>query len=238
MAIGDEHSMTDIVDETGTLPCVVSTYLYVKDAVVDQGYAWEMDWQEERSLDRIGESEFLSEAAWTVLSSGFRESIVRKLFVPISSAFLHWQSATLIQSERAVCRRSALQVFNNQRKIDAILDIAELVADSGFETIRHRIQQEDIGFLQTLPYVGSITVFHLAKNLGLPVIKPDRHLQRIADATGFHSPQDLCEMISNYVGEPIQVVDVVLWRYATLFSDYATVFAAGVDPITYREDVR
>ena len=208
----------------GTLPELVDIYLNAKDAVVAQGYAWEIDWQAERCLDRIDESEFLRESAWTVLSAGFRESVVRKLFGPICDAFFDWQSAAIIQSERAVCRQAALHVFNNYRKIDAILDIACVVANSGFEVIRRRIKEEDIHFLQTLPYIGSITACHLAKNLGLPVVKPDRHLKRIAEAVGFGSPQDLCELISHHVGEPVQVVDVVLWRYATLFSDYMAVF--------------
>ena len=215
---------------SGTLPGLVDVYLNAKDAVVARGYAWEMDWQAERCLDRIDESEFLRESAWTVLSSGFRESVVRKLFEPICDAFFHWQSAAMIQSKRGVCRQAALDVFNNYRKIDAILDIAGVVADSGFDVVRRRIQEEEIRFLQTLPYIGSITAFHLAKNLGLPVVKPDRHLQRIAEAAGFRSPLDLCELISHHVGEPIQVVDVVLWRYATLFSDYVAVFAAVPGP--------
>ena len=100
------------------------------------------------------------------------------------------------------------------------------MADSGFEVIRRRIQEEDNRFPQTLPYLGSITAFHLAKNLGPPVVKPDRHLQRIAEAAGFRSPRDLRALISYHVDELVQVVDVVLWRYATLFSDYVAVFAA------------
>ncbi|ALA59352.1 hypothetical protein NITMOv2_2947 [Nitrospira moscoviensis] len=92
-------------------------------------------------------------------------------------------------------------------------------------SVRRQIEYEDMRFLQTLPYIGSITAFHLAKNLGLPVVKPDRHLQRIATVAGFSSPQELCQLISDHLGEPVQVVDVVLWRYATLFSDYLMMFA-------------
>lgn len=222
--------MTESLDTNGTVSGLVELYLTAKDAVVARGYAWEMDWQAERRFDRVHESDFLRESAWTVLSSGFRESVVRKLFGAICDAFLGWRSAAVIQANRAGCRRAALHVFNNHRKVDAILDIACVVADSGFEVIRRRIQEEDVEFLQTLPYIGSITAFHLAKNLGLPVVKPDRHLQRIAKAAGFGSPQELCELISHRIGEPIQVVDVVLWRYATLFSNYVAVFTAVPRP--------
>lgn len=226
MRTGGEGRTTANAASNGAPAALLDVYLTAKEAVVARGFAWEIDWQAERRLDRIDESEFLRESAWTVLSAGFRETIVRRLFAPICDAFLGLQSAAVIQANRVGCRTAALEVFSNQRKIDAILDIACVVADSGFEVIRRRIQEEDVRFLQTLPYIGSITAFHLAKNLGLPVVKPDRHLQRIAKAAGFGSPRELCELISHRVGEPIQVVDVVLWRYATLFSDYVAVFAA------------
>ena len=208
---------------------LLDVYLTAKEAVVAGGFAWEIDWQAERRLDRIGESEFLRESAWTVLSAGFRETIVRRLFGPLCEAFLGMRSAAAIQANRARCRRNALKVFNNRRKVNAILDIASIVDEMGFECVRRQIEEEEVRFLQTLPYVGSVTAFHLAKNLGLPVVKPDRHLQRIAAAAGFSSPLELCQLISDHLGEPVQVVDVVLWRYATLVSDYVMVFAASRD---------
>ncbi len=213
-------------DESAAL---LDIYLNAKEAVIAQGFAWEIDWQTERRLDRIGESEFLRESAWTVLSAGFRETIVRRIFAPFCEAFLGMESAAVIKANRARCKRNALKIFNNHRKVTAILDIASIVDDMGFERIHRKIEQDDVRFLQTLPYIGSITAFHLAKNLGLPVVKPDRHLQRIADAAGFGSPLELCQLISNHLGDPVQVVDVVLWRYATLFSDYTMVFTALQD---------
>ena len=223
---GGEERMIATSDINRAPAALLDVYLTAKEAVVARGFAWEIDWQAERCLDRIDESEFLRESAWTVLSAGFRETVVRKLFVPICEAFLGLQSAAVIQANRVGCRRAALEVFNNHRKVDAILDIASVVADSGFEAIRRRIKEEDVRFLQTLPYIGSITAFHLAKNLGLPVVKPDRHLQRIAKAAGYSSPREMCELISHRLGDPVQVVDVVLWRYATLFRGYVSLFAA------------
>jgi hypothetical protein len=216
---------------------LLDVYLTAKEAVVARGFAWEIDWQAERRLDRIGESEFLRESAWTVLSAGFREAVVRRLFGPVCEAFLGMRSATAIQANRARCRRDALRVFNNHRKVTAILDIASIVDEMGFECVRRQIEQEEVRFLQRLPYIGSITAFHLAKNLGLPVVKPDRHLQRIAAAAGFSSPMELCQLISDHLGEPVQVVDVVLWRYATLFSDYLMVFAGSRDRSCSRERI-
>lgn len=205
---------------------LVDLYLSAKDTVIEHGFAWEVDWQTERRFHRVNESDFLRESAWTIISTGFRESVVRRLFEPISDAFLEFHSAVAIQTRRATCRRAALRVFRHESKVDAILDIAGLIAESGFQSVHRRIEEHGIGYLETLPYIGSITAFHLAKNLGLPVVKPDRHMQRIAKAAGFESPHSLCESISAQVGDPVQVIDVVLWRFATLSSNYVASFAA------------
>ena len=62
--------------------------------------------------------------------------------------------------------------------------------------------------------LGPITSHHLAKNLGLQAAKSDRHLQRIADALGFGGVTETCQVLSEYSGDPISVVDIVLWRFA------------------------
>ncbi len=72
--------------------------------------------------------------------------------------------------------------------------------------------------------IGPITSFHLAKNLGYPVAKADRHVQRLSDELGFRDAQQLCQYLSEWSGEPVPVVDVVLWRYATLAPNYLTHF--------------
>lgn len=222
--------MKGYLDRTGRSSRLVDIYLAVKGAVIARGFAWEIDWQAERRFDRVQESDFLRESAWTVLSAGFRESVVRRLFGPLSEAMLGWRSAALIHASRGGCKQAALHVFGNERKVNAILDIAAIVAERGFAAIRSGVYEEGISFLRTLPYIGPVTVFHLAKNLGLPVVKPDRHMERIATAAGFGSPRELCEVIAHHLGEPIQVVDIVLWRYATLFSNYTAVFAVLSSP--------
>ena len=54
----------------------------------------------------------------------------------------------------------------------------------------------------------------------MPVAKPDRHLVRIAEGVGYDSPQQLCDVVSEIVGDPVSVVDIVTWRYATLKGDF------------------
>lgn len=206
-------------------PELAKTYLLAKEFVIEHGFCKEIDWQDEISFKTLGETEFLSEMAWVVLCSGFRENTLRKRFGLISQAFLHWCSAKTIWIAEQECRRKALSVFNNPRKIDAILWTCRLTAQMGFPEIKRRIEAEGIEFLDQLPFIGSTTAFHLAKNLGMCVTKPDRHLIRAAKAAGYDSPSAMCWAIAEAVCEKVSVVDLVIWRYATLNPAYEEYFA-------------
>jgi hypothetical protein len=70
--------------------------------------------------------------------------------------------------------------------------------------------------LRKLPFIGPVTSYHLAKNLGIDVVKRDRHLVRLAVHLGFSSAEEMCGAFGDQVGEPISVVDIVLWRYCVL----------------------
>ena len=63
----------------------------------------------------------------------------------------------------------------------------------------------------SLPWIGDITKYHLAKNLGANVAKPDRWLVRLADAEKTTVDQ-LCRRLAIATGDRVATVDVVLWR--------------------------
>lgn len=203
---------------------LASTYLDLKKSVIIAGYSHEIDWQSGLNFESTTETDFLREAAWVVLSSGFRESIVRKHFKGISKAFLDWRSAEQINKNRKQCRKKAISVFGNRRKIEAITEIVRKVANDGMECIKSNIRSHDVEYLQEFPFIGPITSYHLAKNLGLHVVKPDRHLVRMAYMTGHDSPLEMCSKVARVVGDSLAVVDLVFWRYATLDKNYETVF--------------
>src|SRR6202011_3360269 len=114
--------------------------------------------------------------------------------------------ASAICANSGLCRPTALAAFKNVRKIDAILATALFVDSVGFESYRIEILQDPISALRRLPYIGGITVYHLAKNLGADVVKPDRHLVRLAASQGFCDVQTLCSSIAKETGDPLRVV--------------------------------
>jgi len=203
---------------------IVDLYLKAKEAIIKEGFAEEVDWQNDIQFSQINESYFLKEAAWVVLSSGMKESVIRKKFPSVSTAFYYWRSSKRIVKNRKKCRMRALMVFRHEQKINAIINIAKKISTYGFDSLKICIRNEGIKFIQTMPYMGPATSYHLAKNIGLDVVKPDRHLLRIAAVTGYADPQHLCEDISISVGDRISVVDLVIWRYATLNPNYIEYF--------------
>lgn len=203
---------------------LANAYLHARDFVIRQGFEEEIVWQQRRSIDSVTESDFLREAAWVVLSSGMRETVVRGCFDGISQAFLQWRSADEISSASRACITAALRHFNHAGKIEAIAAIAARVSNAGFARTIESTRRLGVSFLQELPFVGPVTSYHLAKNLGLDVVKPDRHLVRVAHAAGCDSPDDLCRELAALVGDKVAVIDIVIWRYATLVRDYLSLF--------------
>jgi hypothetical protein len=208
---------------------LAALYLTAKEAVIGAGFHQEIDWQTDLLFESCNECDFLREAAWVVLSSGFRESVLRRKFPMIAEAFLDWRSAHAISVQQTSCRRRAISVFAHERKIDAIIAIAVEVFKTGFPDIKKRIENEGVGFLQTFPYIGPVTACHLAKNLGLNIAKPDRHLVRAAQFAGISSPQKMCEIIHEVVGDSVAVIDIVIWRYATINPHYSKEFGTVIE---------
>jgi hypothetical protein len=115
-------------------------------------------------------------------------------------------------------------LFGHRRKIEGIAKCANIIREKGFESLRTELTFSPIEALQQFPYIGPATSYHMAKNIGFPVAKPDRHLCRFAELSGYQTLLDLCQALADYIDDPIAVVDIVLWRFATLQRDYMTSF--------------
>jgi len=199
---------------------VITAYVYARRRVIEAGFLPELQWQQSRGSVAPTESDFLREFAWVVLAAGMRERVIRLKFSRISEAFLQFESAEAIAQSRCKCRTDALEVFGHKGKINAIVDAAVRVYREGFSTTLASLNSSDLAYLQTFDFIGPATSCHLAKNLGLEIVKPDRHLVRLTAACGYDCPTNLCRDIAEFVGERLSVVDLVLWRYATLSKTY------------------
>jgi hypothetical protein len=195
------------------MQALLDHYAAAKNWICSSPYSEEVRWQESLCLANLDESHFLREYAWVVLNSGFREEVIRRRFDFISLCFCDWESANSIAIRERVCVDAAFPVFRNRKKLEAIAFTAKLIAREGFERFSLPLRQNAALALQRLPYIGEVTSWHLAKNIGVDAAKPDRHLVRVATRFGYADVSSMCKDISAAVGDRISVADLVLWRF-------------------------
>ena len=124
----------------------------------------------------------------------------------ISQVFFNWRCSQEIVENGEACRSNALCHFGHIAKVEAMLAIAIHVKEFGIKKVMEKISEEGVEYLQQFPYIGPATSFHLAKNIGLPLAKPDRHLQRMAKSFGYERAQDLCADIAFITDEPAPAI--------------------------------
>lgn len=203
---------------------LTNKYFEIKELIYGLGYRKESEWQGYIEFNKLNEKEFLTESAWVILSTGMKETIIRKYFPKISDIFFNWESSELIYKNRTICKKNALKIFNHKQKISAIINISFKVQKEGFQNIKTKISEGGVDYLKSFYFIGPITCYHLAKNIGMDVVKPDRHLVRIAKASKFKDPFIMCSEISKMSGDKLSVVDIILWRYASINKNYLELF--------------
>ncbi|MGO9414638.1 MAG: hypothetical protein ACLP51_05790 [Syntrophobacteraceae bacterium] len=182
----------------------LSLYLDYKNKVISAGFADEIAWsQNVKAPETV--NVFIWEYVWIVICSGMKYTVARKIEDKVIRALRHGQRIYPVDKT----------VFGHALKCEAIQKAWDRQHEyfGKFQRVKDD-PKAVMEFITTLPYTrGPIIRWHFAKNLGLDVAKPDRHLQRIADFYDT-TPQALCEKMSKESGDRIATVDMVLWRAA------------------------
>ncbi len=174
-----------------------SDFWQIYEALQQRGYTDEIDWSENLKLCNSADV-FLSEYIWVIVNSGMKNQIARKIFERITTAI---KSGVPINT-----------VFGHKGKVKAICTVMSKTKQYFAE---YQQAKDKLEYLITLPWIGPITKYHLAKNLGHDCVKPDRHLVRIARQHNT-TCQELCQRLAKETGLRIATIDVVLWRAANL----------------------
>jgi hypothetical protein len=153
----------------------------------------DIDWSE--GIEPPADAEdFASEAIFVICNSGMKNTVARGIYNRVMP---------LVRAGG-----SARSGFGHPGKADAI-DVIWARRD---ELLAGYLAADDkVAYCRSLPWIGGITCYHLAKNFGAQVAKPDVHLQRLADHAGC-TAQELCERLAIATGLKVATVDVVLWR--------------------------
>lgn len=153
-----------------------------------------LDWQRDIRFESITQDAFFQEYAWTVIASGFKYRIARTLFEKYKAS---GYDASVI---RHPMKRKALTIGWTK-------------FPEWFKQLKATPEENRLDFLDSLPHIGPVTKYHLAKNIGFDYAKPDVHLERLTKLFGFPDAQKLCAFLSQETGERLAVVDLILWYY-------------------------
>ncbi len=176
-------------------------YLQLRQELINRGYKEEIEWSENIKPCK-SKGEFFSEYVYVVINSGMKAQIARKIYNKVSDALICDVDINTVFGHKGKCK-AIMYVKENLEYIYAIIQAG--FADGVLV----------LDYLESLPFIGKITKYHLAKNMGYAVCKPDRHLVRIAKNFGL-TPIGLCNKIATRTGDRIAAIDTVLWRSANL----------------------
>lgn len=137
---------------------------------------------------------FALEAIYVICNSGMKNTVALGIYSRVFDALHVGLSASTAFGHVGKCAA-----------IDSIWhDRARLFAE-------FKSSIDKLAYLESLPWIGGITKYHLAKNFGVDCVKPDVHLQRLAGHFKT-TPHDLCAAIARETGYRIATIDTLLWR--------------------------
>jgi len=179
---------------------ILEFYNQAESEVIKNGYAKEITMVECRKFEDQTPRTLFFEFVYVVCNSGMRNQVAEKIYKNYV--------------------KNGISAINHPNKKKAIQQ-GERYYETWFETLKDQASDEErLEYLESLPHIGKITKYHLARNLGIDCAKPDRHLMRLADHFGYSDVQEMCKALSDVTGERIGTVDVVLWRYCNINSNY------------------
>lgn len=169
-------------------PLSPELYLRVRARLAALGHGGDYTWAQSVAPPATAE-DLVCEYTWVVLNSGMRntvaQGIMRRVWPALvatcaigPSVFGHRGKAAAIESVWAD-RARHYQAFG-------------VASGLGVPTV--------LAWCDSLPWVGPITKYHLAKNLGVDCAKPDRWLERLAAIDGSTS-HELCARLARATGD-------------------------------------
>lgn len=163
---------------------------------------------------RFSPDAFATMCAYVILAGGFSQKTAKRIHKDIME-YIYKNGADF---------DAIFQMFHNKNKVSAICKIWENRTElcDGFYV--KTTDDERLKYLAQLPHIGKITANHLARNLGVDVVKYDVWIRRLgAQYAGIRRTDELTDeiksacddMFSHLVREtnlPRGYIDVVLWK--------------------------
>lgn len=173
-------------------------YRELKAAIITAGFKHDIEWAETiQPIENRNADDFFNEYAWVVINSGMKNQVAHIIWDRVRGALMSGRNVSKSEFGHFGKVAAINAAFSKRREL--------------FEA--YKAATDKMEFMRSLPFIGPITVFHLAKNFGLSFAKPDRHLVRIAGKEGTHP---MCARLAKESGDSVVVVDTVIWRAGNL----------------------
>lgn len=183
-----------------------------------EGEAMLEQWRRE-TPERMGDRDLLREYGWVVATCGLTARAIEPRWEALGSALGGWDPEAALRAGP----EPALAVLRNRRKVEAILWLARVLAES--PGIMGTLAREDalapvLDRFRQWPFIGATNAFHLARNLGWDTVARSGPVVRLAEFFGY-DVEELCDEIGLLAGERRREVDLVLWRWGVDVGDQA-----------------
>lgn len=173
-------------------------YRDVRAELAGLGYAHDWEWSQSVQAPETGD-DLACEYAWVVINSGLRHTVARGIMDRVWPRLIEGLPLYPVVYGHAG-KALAIGLMWDRREW-RLAQFRQIGANT----------DRVLEWCESLPWIGKITKYHLAKNLGVDVAKPDRWLVRLAEAES-ETVAGLCERLARETGDRIATVDVVLWR--------------------------
>ncbi len=162
--------------------------------------------------------EFATMCAYVILAGGFSQKTAKRIHKNIMD-YIYKNGADF---------DAIFQMFHNKNKVSAICKIWEGRVALCHDFYNCVTDESRLVYLARLPHIGKITANHLARNLGVDVVKYDVWIRRLgALYAGIRHTDELtpelraaCDDMFSYLvretGLPRGYIDVVLWKACQL----------------------
>jgi hypothetical protein len=213
------HKRLNITDvQKPSIDDGIKNYFSQAREFVQRFYPDEIEYFSSIKFDDITPEFYFREYVWVVHATGFSAHAVGSFINRLTEAYGNWKQLAVCDESTMLKRVCA--VVNNPKKILSVYKMAKLMLDrvntSNWNEYKYNYLSTP-ELLQKLPYIGKVTCFHLARNIGLlEYVKPDLHLVRLAKHWGFKNCDDMCKFVQPK-DMPLGIVDLIFWYAASTF---------------------
>jgi hypothetical protein len=163
----------------------------------------------------LSPEDFAREAVYVILAGGFNQTVAKRKYAQICEIL-----------RDGIGEDEIFALFANRNKARAIAKIWNGRSKFRDGFYARTTPEAKIAYLSTLPHIGKITCHHLARNLGISVVKYDLWIQRLGirevglglepsfplDPRVRRACDEMFEGLEASTGLPRGYIDVVLWK--------------------------